>query len=84
MSPRQLQVLSAMDRITEPGEWWSYFRGIAKEAGLGERETRVVVRALARKGLANYERLMNEDGLVAGSGYAITHEGRRLVREVAP
>jgi len=39
------------------------------------------VRALARKGLAVYERgLFDEDGMVAGSGYRASFEGTLLVR----
>lgn len=53
-----------------------FFRYIAKEADLDERIVRIACRALARKGLAEYVRgLIDEDGLIAGSGYCATKEG---------
>jgi hypothetical protein len=44
---------------------------------------RRTVRALARKGLTGYEKaLMTEDGEMAGAGYGITVEGRKLAAVV--
>ena len=58
-----------------------YNRYIAKEAELTEVQSRRAVRSLARKGYAKLERgLMDEDGMVAGSGYRATFEGALLVR----
>lgn len=58
-----------------------YIRYLAKEAGVSYREARLAVRALARKGLAEYVRgLFDDDGMVAGSGYCATFEGALLVR----
>lgn len=64
------------------GEYFSceancvYIRYIAKEAGVDYRQARIAVRALARKGLAEYVRgLFHEDGTAAGSGYCATLAG---------
>ncbi len=57
-----------------------FFRYIAKETGLNERKVRHAVRALARKGLAEYVRgLFNDDGVTAGSGYRATEKGASLI-----
>jgi DNA-binding MarR family transcriptional regulator len=57
----------------------TYFRYIAKNTGLEERQVKRSVRSLARKGLAEYVRgLFDEDGFVAGSGYRATELGRKL------
>lgn len=59
-----------------------YIRTIASEANLEHRVARLAVRALARKGLAVYERgLFDEDGMVAGSGYRASFEGALLINE---
>lgn len=59
-----------------------YIRTLAKETGLEHRVARLAVRALARKGLAQYHRgLFDEDGMVAGSGYCASFEGALLIKE---
>lgn len=58
-----------------------YFRSIALEVNMDWRKVRRVVRALARKGLAEYHRgLFDDDGRVAGSGYCISKAGRTAIR----
>lgn len=58
-----------------------YIKFIASECGVDYRQARLAVRALARKGLAQYVRgLFDEDGMVAGSGYCCTFEGALLVK----
>jgi len=58
----------------------TYFCTIAKETGLTERQARRSARALARKGLAEYVRgLIDQDGMLAGSGYMATFEGALLI-----
>lgn len=58
----------------------AYFRDIAKKTGLEERKVRCAVRSLARKGLTEYVRgLFDDDGMVAGSGYAATYEGAKFI-----
>lgn len=55
------------------------FKTIAGRSGLDLKVVRRTVRALARKGLAKYERgLWTEDGELAGSGYAATEAGLQL------
>lgn len=57
-----------------------YIRTLAKETGLPYAKARLAVRALARKGLAEYVRgLFDLDGMVAGSGYMATFKGTLLV-----
>lgn len=61
---------------------WSafYMRGLVAHTKLTLAQVRRSVRALARKGLAAYERgLFDEDGQVAGSGYRATKAGKELV-----
>ncbi len=58
----------------------TFFKYIAKNTGLDEKQSRRTVRALARKGLAEYQRgLFDEDGMVAGSGYSATDKGLSLI-----
>ncbi len=55
------------------------FRALARATMLDRNRVRVVVRQLARKGLAEYSSgLFTEDGEVAGSGYAATQMGRTV------
>lgn len=62
-----------------------YFRSIASHTKLEERQVRLACRALKRKGLAEYVRgLFDDDGMVAGSGYAATDAGRKLIEELNP
>mgnify|MGYP001603044916 CR=1 FL=1 len=53
-----------------------YMTYIAKELKLDYSQVRRAVRSLARKGLAEYLRgLQDDEGLVAGSGYRATEKG---------
>lgn len=57
-----------------------YTRTIAKETGLTLEQARRSVKALVRKGLAEYHRgLFNDDGMAAGSGYCASKEGALLI-----
>lgn len=57
-----------------------YTRGIMCRASLERLQTRRAVKALVRKGLAELVRgLFDDDGKVAGSGYASTPAGRALI-----
>ena len=74
---RALQVLA--DGYNESS---FYFRGVAQESGLPLKIVRRIVRSLARKGLAEYNRgLFNDDGQVAGSGYGCTRAGYEYAKE---
>lgn len=79
VSERELKVLVALD-ADYSGEFYCwlalYFRTIAERSGIEPHLVRRVVRSLARKGFAQYERgLFTEDGVTAGSGYRCTQAG---------
>ncbi len=77
LSERQERALAVLASAADLDGNCLFFRTVARLSGLGEREARVAVRALARKGLARYERgLFDFDsaGLV-GSGYCATPAG---------
>ena len=70
-----LDFLASRGSIWEP--WYMPFAPISDATDLGRREVRRLVRALKRKGYADFSHgLMTEDGEFAGSGYAITKAGR--------
>jgi DNA-binding MarR family transcriptional regulator len=80
-SEREMRCLMAMDDLHRDSHWGydgaHYFRAIAEEARLDERQVRRAVRSLARQGLVWHVRgLFDEEGQVAGSGYALTDAGR--------
>lgn len=74
--------LSRLERLALLGlegssveEFYFTFARISRK-GLPRPQVRRAVRSLARKGLAAYSRaLMNEDGGLAGAGYALTLAG---------
>jgi hypothetical protein len=86
ISERQRRCLMVLGPHYFPGEERClYFRTIAKETDLREAEVRKAVRALARKGLAEYHRgLFTEDGEAAGSGYCCTAAGFALYQSLLP
>jgi DNA-binding MarR family transcriptional regulator len=79
-----LQTLAMLSSESEYGDdMCTYFRVIAEQSGLEEKQTRRSVRSLVRKGLAKYVRgLFDEDGMVAGSGHCLTPEGRKLADDL--
>lgn len=80
ISENQLKVLQVLGEHFSADANCLYIRTIAKEAKLEQRIARIAVRALARKGLAQYVRgLFDDDGMVAGSGYCATREGAMVV-----
>lgn len=70
-------VLRYLIRDTLPdGEMCRPFAPICKATKLSRRRVRIICRALARKGLAEYRSgLCFEDGGLAGAGYCITRPG---------
>jgi hypothetical protein len=78
ISAMQADCLEALSSHTMPhGEMCVRFWTVEQSTGRPRREVRLAIRALARKGLAEYHRgLMTEDGDLAGSGYCITPAGR--------
>lgn len=81
MTPRHRKVLQALDETTLSGEYCVFFKHVATHAQMDVKEVRRVIRHLARKGYASYERgLMNEyTGMLCGSGYCITKAGREAL-----
>ena len=77
MSPNQKRVLTELGDRGEHDEYAYYTRTIASSTGLDHRITRLALRALSRKGVAELVRgLMSDDGYLAGSGYRVTDAGR--------
>jgi hypothetical protein len=70
-----------LEHLASDDECSFYFRSIVDTArGLDLKTVRRCCRSLARKGLAEFHRgLFDEDGMVAGSGYAITQDGKRFL-----
>lgn len=59
------------------------FATMMTHTGLSRDRVRRACRSLREKGLADYHRcLITEDGLLAGSGYAITPAGRKLLKRL--
>ena len=83
MSALQLKCLAALNDLTEPhGEYCVAFDPLQRETGLDRRVVRRSVRALKRKGLAEFHSaLWTEDGQPAGAGYCISVDGRNHLRE---
>lgn len=77
MSPDAKKCLSALYELTaKNGEMCMPFRPLMDRTELDRKTVRRNVRALARKGLAEYFRgLWTEDGEPAGAGYCITAAG---------
>ena len=78
----QQKCLEALEILTLPnGEICMPFAPIENATGYDRRTVKRHVRALARKGLAEYFRgLCTEDGELAGAGYCITKNGRSVVK----
>lgn len=80
VSDREAIALAALCTTYEPG-WCLGFDAIARRSGLSRDKVRRTVRALARKGLAEFHRgLFTEDGLTAGSGYCASSAGYALAK----
>ena len=74
--------LRALDEATEPnGLRCCHFIVLQLATKYDRKTVRRYVRALARKGLAEYFRgLWDDDGCPAGAGYCITYEGRAALK----
>lgn len=81
VSDREKKVLQVLaDAFPNDEANCLYTRHVAKETGLTIPEARRSLKALVRKGLAQYVRgLFDEDGMVAGSGYCATMDGALLL-----
>ena len=74
--------LEALNERTQPdGLLCCHFAPIQHDTGYDRKTVRRYVRALARKGMAEYFRgLWDDDGCPAGAGYCITYEGRAALK----
>lgn len=80
ISEKQRKCLEHLVTISDDDDHnYTFFRVIAKHTGLSQREVRIAVRALKRKGLADYSQLFDDDGMIAGSGYGATTAGVQLI-----
>ena len=80
VSEREMKALRALHESYDSDYDCMSFKAIAARSGLPLAQVRRTVRALARKGLAQYERgLFNEDGEVYGSGYSCTIIGHQFL-----
>ncbi len=80
MTDEQKQCLDALHGLTYPSDLCVPFMPIQDLTGYDRKTVRRHIRALARKGLAEYHRgLWTEDGEPAGAGYCITHAGREAI-----
>lgn len=87
ISDREKICLKAMGEILLHSDdgMCTYFRFIAEHAKLPINKTRQAVRALVRKGLAEYHKgLFNDDGMVAGSGHCLTRKGEEIINRLWP
>ena len=86
MTPNAKKCLAALNELTMPdGKICMPFAPIMAHTELDRKIVRRNIRALARKGLAEYFRgLTTEDGEIAGAGYCITKAGRMLAEKDAP
>ncbi len=82
LNPRQRAVL---DRLFQDhaDEQYSPLDNIAIDLQLTKNAVRLIVRALARKGLAERVPFHDDEGYIRGSGYGISELGRRLITENA-
>ena len=79
---RNDELLLALAKLCpHPREYYVPFKPLQDATGYDRKAVRRSVRALARKGLAEYSRgLWTEDGEPAGAGYCLTDEGIAAAR----
>lgn len=84
MSAMQTACLAALAAKSRPqGEMCLPFRVIESATGLSRTDVKRSVRALARKGLAEFHQgLCTEDGEFAGAGYCISVAGKAAAGDV--
>lgn len=79
VSAREAAALKALAAEYCPDFGYLTFRSISALSGLEQAHVRRTVRALARKGLAEYGKgLWTDDGQLAGAGYRCTTAGLEL------
>ncbi|KKM00861.1 hypothetical protein LCGC14_1800240 [marine sediment metagenome] len=81
LNENEQKVLEVLSEVGH-SDFYVAFDYIGDYASLSYKEVRVAARSLRKKGLAEYMRgLMTDDSEVAGSGYAITADGRDFISE---
>ena len=71
----ELKILTYLAKELSYG-YATYFKTIARNTRISQREVRLACRSMARKGWTEYMKgLFDEEGYTAGSGYGITEEG---------
>ena len=83
LSERETRCLRAWDGISR--DYCLNFKGVTRRSDVEPHNVRRVVRALARKGMLEFQRgLFNEtDGSLAGAGYGLTSAGESHLAELA-
>lgn len=80
ISEREHKCLTLIVEAWE-SEQCPYMRHIVQETKLTMQQVRRSVRSLARKGFAQYTRgFLDDDGMVAGSGYCATDKGTQFIQ----
>lgn len=80
LSDNEKKVLSFLAENSIDCEMCIAFDWISSDTKLSRVEVRDAARSLRKKGYAEYYRgLMNDDGMVAGSGYCITYAGKAFL-----
>ena len=81
LNEKHRRVLVALARHHDNDANYLNFRYLTTLTDLDRREVRLACRALARKGLAQYERGLWSDDAPGGAGYCSTPAGFALVRD---
>lgn len=82
MSKRELKCLKVLVEHYNSDYNCLFFRYIAKATRLNQQQVRRSVRSLTRKGLAQLVRgLVDDDNMLAGSGYCATQRGVGYIDE---
>ena len=80
-------VLESIWRLAQGSEWgptetFYFLRSVMAATGINRDYARAACRSLTDRGLLQYRRgLFSDDGITAGAGYGLTHEGISYLRE---
>lgn len=86
INEKERKCLKSLVEVQEEG-WCKFFATIKADTGLTKKEVRRAVRALSKKGFAEYVKgLLDEDGDPGyfGSGYCATRAGINFLTENSP
>lgn len=85
MTALEQAVLGFLAEFTDETDWCAYTRTVADGARVSEPEARLALRTLVDAGFAVRQSVFDDEGRLAGSGYAATAAGRdHLHRLEAP